>query len=139
MVAERGGARSLSARLVRFGIVGVAVVGIDAGVYAAVTAITDSTIAGKMAGFVVAATFAYVANWRFTFGAVAGRASPLIFAAVYLASLALNTTVNEWLLSLDASPWSTHWGAFMVATAAAATWNFVGMSLFVFRTPTAAP
>ncbi|MGH8998155.1 MAG: GtrA family protein [Acidimicrobiia bacterium] len=126
-----------SAPMVRFVGVGAATVAIDAAAYQALLASGTESAAAKAASFVTGAFFAYFANWRFTFGERRhARWAPVAFAAVYGCALALNTGVNEAVLGVlgDDDRLSVT-AAFLVATAVSATWNFLGMSRFVFSSP----
>jgi putative flippase GtrA len=81
----------------------------------------------------VGAVFAYFANWRFTFGARRSRWSELLFVAVYVLALGLNVAANAVVLGWLGTGAADTTVAFLVATGLSAAWNFVGMSLFVFR------
>ena len=119
--------------LLRFLLVGATAVAIDAVVYVGLTAVDVPVDLAKAIGFVSGAVFAYFANWRFTFGARRSRWSEVLFVVVYAFALVLNVGANAgvraWLgtSTVDATI------AFLVATGLSAAWNFVGMSLFVFR------
>jgi putative flippase GtrA len=119
--------------LLRFLLVGSTTVVVDAVTYTALVWAGVDVDLSKALGFATGAVFAYVANWRFTFGARRSRWSEALFVLIYALALVLNVTVNalvrRWLGS-DASGATI---AFLVATALSAAWNFVGMSLFVFR------
>jgi polyisoprenyl-phosphate glycosyltransferase len=119
--------------LLRFLLVGGTTVLVDAVTYFLLNLADVPVDLAKAISFVVGAVFAYFANWRFTFGARRSRWSEVLFVVVYLLALGLNVAANAavraWLgtSALDASI------AFLVATGLSAAWNFVGMSLFVFR------
>ena len=119
--------------LLKFGLVGGLTVGIDAGVYAILSAMGVDLNVAKAVSFLVGAVFAYFANWRFTFGERKSRYSEIIFVLVYLLALLLNVGMNAATRGLVGE---TPWGlalAFVVATGLSALWNYAGMSLFVFR------
>jgi len=120
----------------RFLVVGATTVLIDALVYQALlwTAVPHGP--GKAAGFAAGALFAYVANWRFTFGGRSHRWSLAAFVAVYLCALGLNVAVNALVLGLlgGTSAWQVG-AAFVLATGVSAAWNYVGMARVVFRSP----
>ena len=119
--------------LLRFLLVGGTAVVIDAVTYVLLDAAGTPVDLAKALGFLTGAVFAYFANWRFTFGARRNRWSEVLFVVVYALALALNVGANAavraWLGTgpVDATI------AFLVATGLSAAWNFVGMSLFVFR------
>ena len=119
--------------LLRFLLVGSATVVVDAIVYTALDVAGVPTDAAKAIGFLTGAVFAYFANWRFTFGARRSRWSELLFVVVYLLALALNVLANAEVRAWLGTGGLTAAVAFLVATGLSATWNFAGMSLFVFR------
>lgn len=122
-------------RLLRYLAVGIGSVAIDAILYTVLLALTGSSLPSKAVSYVGGAVFSYFANWRFTFGARRGRFSEVAFALVYLSSLAVNLGVNElFLLWFDPDWWRAP-AAFLVTTAFTTVWNYLGMSLFVFRAP----
>ena len=126
------GARHLNA-LSRFVLVGSATVLVDALTYVLLDNVGVPVDLAKALSFLTGAVFAYFANWRFTFGTRRSRWSELLFVLVYALALVLNVGVNSavraWL-GTDTVPAIV---AFLVATGLSAAWNFVGMSLFVFR------
>lgn len=88
----------------------------------------------KGIGFVAGMAFAYVANRIWTFGHVRlARTSLPRFIALYLATLVLNVAVNHLVLVVLTGRTGAVSVAFLVATAASAATNFVGMKFFVFR------
>ena len=119
--------------LLRFLLVGGTAVVLDAVAYVLLDAAGTPVDLAKALGFLTGAVFAYFANWRFTFGARRSRWSEVLFVVVYALALVLNVAahagVRAWLgtSTVDATI------AFLVATGLSAAWNFVGMSLFVFR------
>jgi putative flippase GtrA len=111
-------------------------VGLDAAVYASATSLLGaSTFVSKGISFVVGAVFAYVANWRFTFGERRGKHSEVTFIVVYLVALGLNVATNHVALTLIGYAPLTLTFAFLAATGVSAVWNFVCMATFVFRRP----
>lgn len=119
--------------LLRFALVGATAVAIDAIVYVAVAAVGVPVDAAKGIGFVSGAVFAYFANWRFTFGARRSRWSEVLFVAVYALALVLNIAANAAVRAWLGTETTGATLAFLVATGLSAAWNFIGMSLFVFR------
>ncbi|WP_378147459.1 GtrA family protein [Cnuibacter sp. UC19_7] len=128
------GAKATAASAGKFLIVGGTTVVIDAAAYWALSALGLQYDLAKALSFAIGAVFAYFANWRFTFGARRSRWSEVLFVVVYTAALGLNVVVNAGVRLLLPSDWSlTLPVAFVVATGVSAVWNFIGMSLFVFR------
>lgn len=124
----------------RFLVVGGTTVLLDLLVYRLLLALGVPAAPAKATSFVAGAAFAYVANWRFTFRGVSHRWSPVLFVVVYVCALALNVGVNSAVLSaVGDGVRGRVLLAFVVATGVSATWNFVGMALFVFRGPRRAP
>lgn len=120
--------------LARFLLVGGTTVLIDAVVYQLLL-LTDMTHGwAKALSFIAGAVFAYVANWRFTFRGAHHRWSVVAFVVVYLCALGLNVAINAGVLAVlgEERVWQVAI-AFLIATAASAAWNFVGMARFVFR------
>lgn len=93
------------------------------------------TGAAKAAGFLIGTLFAYFANRAFTFGGRPHqRGSAWRFAALYICTLAVNVSVNGWVLgALYTHAWKVQ-AAFLVATGVSTCMNFLGMKLFVFKT-----
>jgi len=119
--------------VVKFLLVGTTTVLIDGLAYALLLGLGLDEETAKAVGFVTGAVFAYFANWRFTFGARRSRYSEVLFVLVYALALVLNVVVNAFVLAaLEPSRWAIP-VAFVVATGLSAAWNFLGMSLFVFR------
>jgi putative flippase GtrA len=119
--------------LLRFLLVGVTTVALDAVTYAALHWAGVPVDAAKAIGFVTGAVFAYFANWRFTFGERRSRWSEVLFVVVYALALGLNVAANAAVRAwLGTGPVDSA-VAFLVATGLSAAWNFAGMSLFVFR------
>jgi putative flippase GtrA len=124
--------------ILRFLVVGGITVAIDAAVYALLGSLAVPLELAKGISFAVGAVFAYVANWRFTFGTRRGRWSEVFFVLVYTAALGLNVAVNalaRWVLGDSPIALGV---SFVVATGVSALWNYVGMSLLVFRSRPAA-
>lgn len=121
-------------RLLRYLAVGICSVAIDAVVYWFVAAAFGAPLfVAKPIGYVGGAVFAYFANWKFTFGARRGRLSEVAFVLVYLSSLTVNEVVNQVFLLWMPDEWWRAPLAFLVTTGFTTVWNFLGMSLFVFK------
>ncbi len=125
--------RTKKGSALRFLLVGGTTVLIDAAVYALLDAVGVDYDLAKTISFVTGAVFAYFANWRFTFGGHRNRWSEVLFVAVYLGALIINIALNSLIRAIE--PGSALFAAlaFLVATGVSAVWNFIGMSLLVFR------
>lgn len=124
-----------SQKIVKFALVGAFTVLIDAFIYFLLMGFLENTFVSKTVGFVCGAVFAYFANWRFTFGQRKGKYSEILFVAVYLCSLSVNSLLNELILLFGGREKFVLMVAFFVATGVSALLNFLGMSFFVFRDP----
>jgi putative flippase GtrA len=119
--------------LLRFLLVGGTTVAVDAVTYALLHAAGVPVDAAKALGFLTGAVFAYFANWRFTFGARRSRWSEVLFVVVYVLALGINVVANAAVRHRLGTGTGDATIAFLVATGLSASWNFVGMALFVFR------
>lgn len=115
----------------RFAAVGVGAVLVDYLSYLLLLAAGAPTAPAKGVAFVVGALFAFAANGTFTFGSRLTGAAFVRFVVVYAIGLALNVGLNAAVLAvLDATGERT--AAFLVATGASATWNYVGLRRWAF-------
>lgn len=124
-----------------FLVVGSLTVLLDYLVYRAGVWVAVPTVhLAKAIGFVAGTIFAYLANRYWTFGnGNHATGSMWRFAALYAATLLLNTGVNGLaLLVLGQLPGAVQL-AFLLATGLSATLNFIGMKYFVFHVPTQGP
>ena len=88
----------------------------------------------KAAGFLTGTLFAYFANRFWTFGHKSHiPGSAWRFSALYVCTLGANVLVNALILKLLADVEFAIQLAFLLATGASASLNFVGMKFFVFR------
>ena len=115
----------------RFAAVGIGAVAVDFLSYLLLLALGLPTGPAKGAAFLLGAGFAFVVNGTFTFGTRLTGGALLRFAVVYAIGLALNVGLNAAVLALLDRPWERV-PAFVVATAASATWNYLGMRHFAF-------
>jgi putative flippase GtrA len=126
---------SLPREIAVFLPVGGTAVLIDVMAYAVLLGLAVPSAPAKAAGFCAGAVWAYHANKRLTFRADKGR--PLPFVSVYLGSLVLNVALNAVVITcavaLGVQGWLAITAGFLVATAASAAANFMGMRLMVFR------
>lgn len=126
----------LIGQLARFGVAGLANVGVDLSVYSALLFLGAPIWASKAAAFVCGTAFAYWANRTWTFRA--SRGSTRKFAAVaalYSASMAVNVGVNSLVIAImDDRPFSRT-VAYCCALVLSATINFVGMREILIGKP----
>ena len=88
----------------------------------------------KATGFLAGTLFAYFANRFWTFGHKSHiPGSAWRFSALVLCTLGANVLVNALILKLLADLEFAIQLAFLLATGASASLNFLGMKLFVFR------
>ncbi len=130
--AAQAGTRDGSA--LRFAAVGLGAVAVDFLSYVLLLAVGLPTGPAKGAAFLIGAGFAFVVNGTFTFGSRLTGAALLRFTVVYALGLALNVGLNAAVLAvLDVR--GERIPAFLVATAASATWNYLGLRHFAFTEP----
>lgn len=133
--------KNVRGELGRFLPVGIAAVAIDYVVYRGLLALALAVQPAKTLGFISGAVFAYFANRAFTFRVDAQwRKQELFrFVAVYGFALVANVTTNAVALGALGRSEAGLAVAFLAAIAVSATLNFLGMKLFVFSGPAAAP
>ena len=119
--------------LLRFLLVGGTAVVLDAVSYVLLHQAGVPVDPAKAISFLIGAVFAYFANWRFTFGARRSQWSEVLFVVVYALALGINVAANAAVRAWLGTDTADATIAFLVATGLSAAWNFVGMSLFVFR------
>lgn len=127
-----------SRELRRFLLAGGATVVVDSLTYASLLWVGAPVPIAKAVGFTTGATFAFVVNrfWTFASRQLARtneRARILAFSGLYLTTLALNVLLNSAVLAILPSSPGTRVLAFLIATGASATMNFLGMKYQVFR------
>jgi putative flippase GtrA len=128
--------QAVSRQALTFLGVGLLTVLIDAFTYRALQTVLPLAVA-KAIGFVTGMVFAYGANRFLTFRQQPGGSGTVWrFLVLYALALCINTGLNSLVMSLtdglaDASTRLTI--AFVIATGASATWNFIGMKWFVFK------
>jgi putative flippase GtrA len=120
-------------QIARFLLVGFTGVAIDGLFYWILSASTDQIALAKATGYLAGAVFAYFANWRFTFKSERSSNSVVLFIAVYTTSLLINVTGNGFGLTVVPSESNWHFAVFIGITGITTVWNYLGMSLFVFR------
>lgn len=122
-----------STQLRRFLLVGSATVGIDFFCYFACLEVGVKTSWAKAIGFIAGMIFAWFANRSYTFSSHVGGRRFFGFTLLYILTLVLNVSVNQYCLSLFGASSIVVLFAFFVATGISAVTNFLGMKLFVFR------
>lgn len=119
-----------------FIVVGLLTVSLDYASYQFLIIAGASYNISKAFGFVIGTVFAYFANRLATFKHIQPLpGSAFRFCLVYATSLALNVSINAFILGILSSAPRVIGVAFVCATIASATTNFLGMKYFVFRSP----
>ncbi|QGK68483.1 GtrA family protein [Allosaccharopolyspora coralli] len=133
---------SLRQQLVRFVLIGSTCAVIDAGTYSIFLAAGAPSFGSKTAGFILGTTASYLVNRRFTFNSDSNGHSVMtvaLFAAVYLATLAVNVGSNELLLGVlptvpitdgELVRYALSW---VIAQALSTILNFILLRTVVFR------
>lgn len=120
--------------LSRFLVVGFTTVGVDYLSYQLFLTLGLPVALAKSSGFITGTVFAYFANKLWTFSAsTPAKNSAFRFSVIYASTLMLNVLVNSFVLYLLADFPSAVQIAFILATGASATANFLGMKFYVFR------
>lgn len=128
--------RRIPESLIRFALVGGLTVAIDAASYGILGAVGVGLDLAKGLSFGIGAVFAYIANWRFTFGARRSHFAEALFVAVYLCALGINVGLNALVRAVLGPEMFSLVSAFIIATGVSAIWNYLGMSRLVFRSNT---
>jgi len=90
----------------------------------------------KATGFLIGSAFAYFANRIWTFDHKShALGSAWRFTVLYAATLGANVFVNALALSVMVDDTVDIQMAFLTATGVSAALNFLGMKLFVFKSP----
>ena len=119
-------------QIARFLVVGTTTVAIDYAVYSLLLLIGVTFAPSKGIGFTAGTLFAYFANRLWTFSARGGLDRIARFIVVYGVNLGVNVGLNSFVLALLGYDQIDTILAFLVATAASATLNFLGMKFLVF-------
>jgi len=126
--------RLLENEVNRFILVGSTTVIIDLSVYSFLLFLDLDTYVSKGISFNVGAIFAFYANKKFTFKSKTKDSFKFIlFLILYLATLGVNVSLNEIILSLIGKSELSLFIAFVIATMISATINFLGMKYIVFK------
>lgn len=120
--------------LSRFLVVGFTTVGVDYLSYQLFLTLNLPVSLAKSFGFIAGTVFAYFANRVWTFSAsTPAKNSVVRFSVIYASTLLLNVAVNSLALHLLTDFSFAVQIAFVIATGASATANFLGMKFYVFR------
>lgn len=122
-----------SLQLQRFLLVGSTTVGIDFVCYFGCLELGLKTVCAKAIGFIIGMIFAWFANCIYTFSSQGGRRRFFSFTLLYILTLVLNVSVNQYCLLLLGASSITVLFAFTVATGISAAANFIGMKFFIFK------
>ena len=126
--------RLLENEINRFLLVGITTVIIDLSAYSFLLFLELDTYISKGISFNVGALFAFYANKNFTFKSnTKGSFKFILFLILYLATLSVNVSLNEIILSYIGKSDMSLFIAFVIATAMTATINFLGMKHIVFK------
>ena len=124
----------LQKQLTRFLLIGIFVTTVDYAVYQYLLLIFDNFFVPKGVGFIIGTLLAYLLNRRYTFSSRRNINSSInSFFSLYLISLVVNTNLNSLVISLFGNDTVTIHLAFVIATIASATINFIGMKFYVFK------
>ena len=124
----------LQKQVTRFLLIGIFVTTIDYAVYQFLLLYFDNFFVPKGIGFITGTLLAYLLNRRYTFSSRRNINSSInSFFSLYLISLVVNTNLNSLVISLFGNDTVTLNLAFVLATIASATINFVGMKFYVFK------
>lgn len=124
--------RLLRNEIARFIAVGVCAVATDLVVYLILVAGGMAPAPAKAIGFLSGAAISYLGGRFFVFRAEGGARGPVVFAALYAISLALNVVVNEAALAALGTTFPALLCAWLIATLTSATLNFLGQKFAVF-------
>lgn len=126
---------TIGGQLPRFLVVGSLTVVVDLITYIVLLRVISSVDLAKGTSFIAGTVFSYLANRHWTFSARGGWLRILKFVALYLATLVINTSINQLMLSVTLR-WDLRFSigfAFLIATGTSAAVNFIGMKYFVFE------
>jgi len=123
----------LSIQLRRFILVGSTTVFIDFICYFGCLELGIKTSLAKSIGFIAGMIFAWFANRNYTFSSRCSRHRFFAFTLLYILTLVLNVSVNQYCLLLFGTSSIAVLFAFVVATGISAFTNFTGMKFFIFK------
>jgi putative flippase GtrA len=124
----------LTAEIKRFLIVGTITVLIDLTTYSSLLMLDVDTYLAKGVSFNIGAIFAFFANQRFTFNyQPEGNSRFILFLILYVTTLILNVSLNEFILLSIGISSLTLFMAFIITTSLSSSLNFIGMKYLVFK------
>jgi len=122
--------KKITSLLIRYLIVGVLSVAIDASVYYICSSlILIGPNISKRISFIIGGTWSFLANKFFTFNQKEARIKePFVFVGVYLFGFFINGCVHDITLSM----WNIKALSFLLATGVSTVTNFLGQKFIVF-------
>ena len=124
----------MKGQIARFGVAGLANVGVDLAAYMLLLFLGAPIPAAKGVAFICGAVFAYFVNKNWTFRA--GKGNPrqfAAFAALYAGSMAVNVGVNSAVIAAAGAGFVGKALAYGAALCLSATINFIGMRAILLR------
>lgn len=122
----------LTKQLLTFTVIGVFTVSIDYFIYISLLNKFNIVILAKITGYVLATSFAFFANKKWTFKNKKNSISQIIkFLFLYILTMAINSSVNSFFLDYLSGHSATNL-SFIIATGISAILNFAGMKIFIF-------
>ena len=119
--------------LTKFIIIGSTTVFIDFVIYLFLIKIGLPIKIAKAFSFVSGALFSYQANRKWTFKIKYFKLSQILsFSFLYISSLLFNVSLNSFFISIFKNQLSFEF-AFIFSTTVSATYNYLGLKLFVFK------
>lgn len=120
-------------QIVRYGVVGVSGVGIDALLYTLLLHLGGSITASKMAGIITSVIYSYFCNTLWSFEAKPAWQAFIRFCLVYLMSIIANVTVNNCVATFAVGQKIALVAAFFCATTVSVAITFCGLRYWVYR------
>ena len=119
--------------LAKFIIIGFTTVFIDFIIYLFLIKIGFTIKIAKAFSFVSGALCSYQANRKWTFKIKYYKLSQILkFSFLYISSLLFNVSLNSFFISIFKNQLSFEF-AFIFSTTVSATYNYLGLKLFVFK------
>lgn len=125
--------QELALQIMRFGLAGLANVGVDLGVYVGLLALGAIIPVAKAVAFVCGTLFAYWANRTWTFKSTNRSLSVFGFViGLYTVSMVINVSLNSAIIAWLGTGTIDKAAAYIVSVLASASLNFIGMR-FAFQ------
>ncbi|ACT60879.1 GtrA family protein [Hirschia baltica] len=130
---EKNGANPLVHQIIKFGLTGMANVGIDLSVYILLLHLGLEIWLAKTFAFIVGTIFAYLVNKKWTFNDASGSHRK-IFAVftLYIFAMIINVGLNSFCISILGDNLAGKIIAYIFAVIPSAAVNFLGMK-YIFR------